>query len=112
MTRHLMNTTLLDTATWRLQGDSEKQAFVPQGMTDPAAGGMPPGDPMMGGGMPPGDPAMGGMPPMPPGDPMGGMPPMPPGDPMMGDGMPPMAPPMAPPASPPADPAAGNAGAP
>jgi len=72
MSRQELNPVLLDMAAWRLQGDSEKAAFVPQGSTDPAAaagggdpaaGGMPPGDPMAAGGMPPGDPMAGGMPP-------------------------------------------------
>lgn len=91
MSKHLMNDTLFDIAEWRLRGEGEKQAFVPQGATDPAAAaGMPPGDPMAAG-MPPG---------MPPGDPMaaaggampGGAPPM---DPMAAQGagmMPPAAP--------------------
>jgi len=101
--RYEINETLFDVAAWRLHGEREKQAFVPQGATDPAAaGGMPPGgDPM----------AAGGMPPMPPGgDPMaaaGGMPPpMPPGPPMdpmaAAGGMP-----MAAPAAAPSGPAAG-----
>lgn len=67
MTKHKMNETLFDVAEWRLRGEAEKQAFVPQGATDPAAAAPPPG-----GAPPGGDPmaamAMGGM--APPMDPM------------------------------------------
>lgn len=95
MAKHQINPTLFDVAQWRLDGEAEKQAFVPQGATDPAAGGMPPGGgPMAAGGMPPG------------GDPMAaGMPPG--GDPMAAGGMPPAAPPAAP-AQAPAAPAQGG----
>lgn len=109
MTKHEINPTLFDVAAWRLRGDQEKTAFVPQGATDPAAamGGAPPMDPMAAGGMPPG-----GMPPI---DPLagaaGGMPPggAPPMDPMaaMG-GMPPGMAPAAPAAGAPGAPAAGG----
>ncbi len=106
MPRHQINETLFDVAAWRLRGENEKKAFVPQGATDPAAmgaGGMPPGDPMAAGGMPPG---------MPPGDPMaaaaGGMPPA--VDPMAAAGGMGMMPPGAAPAAPaaPGAPAAGG----
>jgi len=72
MTRHQIIPTLFDVAEWRLNGEAEKQAFVPQGATDPAAAmapdpmaAAPPmgGDPMaaMAGGMPPAAPAAGPM---------------------------------------------------
>jgi hypothetical protein len=61
---HAINDTLLDLAAWKLNG--EKEAFVPPGAEDPAAGGggMPP-DPMAGGGGMPPDPMAGGAPPDP-----------------------------------------------
>ncbi len=92
MTRHMINETLFDVAAWRLRGETEKQAFVPQGATDPAmGGGAPPMDPMAGG-APPMDPMAAGMPPgMPPG--------APPMDPMAAAGAPPAAPPAAAPAA-------------
>ena len=102
----MIDPNLLKLASWKLERNINKSAFVP--------GGPPPMDPaaMGGGGMPPMDPAMMGMPPM---DPAmmggGGMPPM---DPAM-MGMPPMGPPPADPAAggaPPADPAAAGAGGP
>jgi hypothetical protein len=98
----LIDENLLACAQWRVTTDAaaEKTAFVPQGATDPAAGGgMPPGGDPAAGGMPPGgDPAAGGMPP--------GGPPM---DPAMAGGAPPMDPAMAG-GAPPMDPMAGGGG--
>jgi hypothetical protein len=81
----LVNPELLRLAAWRLENpDGVKEAFVPPGAMDPAAGGgappgAPPMDPSMAGGAPPGAPPM---------------------DPSMMGGAPPMAAPAAAPAAP------------
>jgi hypothetical protein len=85
-----VNPVLIDCARWRVQGEHEKQAFIPPGGDPAAMGGAPPMDPAAMGGAPPMDPAaMGGAPPMDPAMAGGGMP-MDPA--MAGGGMPPMDP--------------------